>query len=465
MKAPSQRPFPFQQENLAELCCEREPDTGELTIMNHCYGIGEILRRYAGLPEDEPLAFGYEHVIPFTPGNVKSCDLNDGLPAFLTSIPEQVEPLRRAGFARPVAGGFGIHYARRVLESELGWSPPPVRSGTLAFPAKSTIEVDRSFDFEEYARHLASLPSQFQPVAVSIYWKDYLKGNHRHYEDRGIPVYTCGNMFDPLFLFRFIDLCSRFRYSCSNSIASSYPLSVVCGCHFFWNQTGEIRRSDPGSGPGAVPDLLEAHSTFGSQLAAVAPFPPDPALLARQHFLAGQATGRDELKQPDEIRELQQWSRRALLSQQESRLSFASRVEHAVLNRWLRRHLYNDGWAKSGASVTPAAHPGLPTFEVYLKISPKVSPQGLSLEVSVGSEVQCAFHAPPGIVRIRLPMTRCREKPVVFRSSHGAARTMDREVDFRFIALRLTADELPAPDWGSIPRKALPKECSIPQGW
>ena len=57
----------FSQDNLEELCREPTLPSPELTGMNSAFGLGTVIRRYAALPQNEPLTFGCDHGVPLDP--------------------------------------------------------------------------------------------------------------------------------------------------------------------------------------------------------------------------------------------------------------------------------------------------------------------------------------------------------------------------------------------------------------
>jgi len=456
----------FGQENLAEICRETEPGSSEMTVMNQAYGLGGMFRQLASVPEHEPLGFAYEHVMPFDPDKVLACDLNDMLPVFLTSNPRHVEPLRQAGIERPIAAGFGIHYAQAALERTGTWPPPSSRQGTLAFPAKSTIGFNRSFDYAAYAAYLKNLPEEYQPVAVCIYWKDYLQGRHKAYLDAGIPVYSCGSFFDPLFFWRFIELCSLFRYSCSNSIASSYPLSVHCGCHFFESDMGEVMQIRDGAEGEPHATGFQSETHYGAQLRPLAPFPPRGQLLADQRKVTDEISGREHALAGSELLALHHESRDRLLKCQDASLSFREDVPHPVLNRWFRRHLFNDGWASSGMAFMPEDREGYATLELFFKISPKFTPDGQRLTISIDGEPAGVLACNKGFHRLRIPLAQCCRKMVSITAEHeGTSSSGSRRFALRLTGMRVITDASTSVESTPVERTKIPDELNVPDGW
>lgn len=392
----------FHQDDLAGLCQKPEPPLRELTWINHQYGIGTILREYAGLPDDEPLSFSIDHGVPLEPTLEFEADFAHGLPVFMNAYPERAAHYGEKGIPRAIPGALTIHYARANLERR-GWKAPTERKGTIAFPHKSAARTDRVFDFHAYGKWLADLPEEFQPACVCIFWKDYLKDRHLPYLELGLPVVTCGHFYHTDFLYRFIDLCSLFRYSCSNSMASSYPLSVECGCQFFHKDVGAVQESDLRVGDFETVNPGEQFR-YGVELKKLAPFPPEDALQEKQRALADFLTGAANILSPEEIREHQRWAREWLLERQPRQATFGEKEELPVLNTWLPANIHPDGWAAAHSHLTVRACPEPVTLKIHLKISPKISADPQPLAVTVNDADPIHFSCGPGRFCVTVPL-------------------------------------------------------------
>jgi Methyltransferase domain len=106
-------------------------------------------------------------------------------------------------------------------------------SGTLAFPAHTTDFIENDTDFEVYATSLLSLPPEFQPVSVCLYYLDVRKGKHRIFEKLNIPVYTAGHIYDTRFMERFYAILRNFAFTTSNHLGSYVFYAVEMGIPFF----------------------------------------------------------------------------------------------------------------------------------------------------------------------------------------------------------------------------------------
>ncbi len=457
----------FDQADLAKLCRQPEIAQPEYSGTNHGYGMGTLFREYAGLSRDEPLTFSSDHGVPIDTGLEDPVDFDHGLPVFLACNPDRVASFARRGKPRPIHCAFPIHYARALMERKFDWHPPTERLGTIVFPHKSGGTLDRSFDFHGFGKWIADLPDEYQPVVMCIYWMDYLKDRHLPYIELGLPVVTCGNFFDSQFLFRFIDLCSRFRYSCSNGIASSFPLSVLCGCHFFSADAGPVQEKKPTKEVRSVSNPGQNTET-GRRLASMAPFPPEPGGYAEQRGYAEWLTGADRVLPPEEIREIQQWCHDWLLDHQAQEIRVVEDAKLSDVNTWLPKGVGRDGWVSSGGRLIARPQGDRTKFEAVLKFSPRICADSQTLTVTCGVGKPLRFECRPGLYHLLLPLpTAERDCEIRFEFPKEAdlGGLGNRKVAFRFAGWRLTDDQVKSARCERIKRQNLPEFAAVPEGW
>jgi hypothetical protein len=354
---PPEDPLPgllYQQQDLARLCAEQSLDWHEYAHMNEFHGNASILRRYAGLPENIPLPFALEHAIPYDLQEAYTYDLHSGLPLFLAVHEKSAALYRQKNMsAHPI--GFSYLYALDLFQKIHPDSANlPARKGTLVFPDKSTLLMDTDFDREAFAQKLRSLPAEFQPVVVCIYWKDYVRGTHLPFVRAGLPLVTCGHLRDELFLLRLHDLCRRFRYSCANDLAGSFTLSVLSGCHFFHLPTGTLTQEKNGERKVHPQDPTLDKADKSTCLLA-SPFPPgDPTA---QRALAEKLAGLSFKQNPNQIQNFYDQASQKLgarLSTQALKLPGSGTQPELLAFRPVG--VDRDGWARSHSQFRiPAA--------------------------------------------------------------------------------------------------------------
>ncbi|WP_038161520.1 hypothetical protein [Verrucomicrobium sp. BvORR106] len=341
--------FLYQQDQPELICKLPEATPWEYNIGNAFYGIGDIIREYAGLPKEVPLPFALEHFVPYAVDQIHQRDITDGLPVFLSTTSERARAYEAAGMPTAHPIGFTLLYAIRLYHRKHGRSSRP-RRGTIVFPHKSTKTIRRDFDHDTFADWLMALPQEYHPVVVNLYWADYQQGKHAVYESRGLQVVSCGHLYDNQFLLRFYDLCRQFRYACSNAFASSFPLSVLCGCQYFYKETIGHRQEFQGKHREFDADPT-AQSPRAQEALALSVFPPQPGGLIRQVKLARQLAGSRYLRFGWTLRRYYRTAYRMLLSQRGPGLEFSQPVPRKSLHPWLPEGLSDDGWLQNPCSL------------------------------------------------------------------------------------------------------------------
>jgi hypothetical protein len=346
--------FRYDQQDLPLLCRAREVRQTEYHQANQVFGFDALLREYAGLPPGEPLPWTMEHAISFGDEPLQQ-DLASRLPVLLAVTEAQAGLIRPRVKARVLAVGSAFFYMRHVYRRR----HPEVaedaeRRGTIVFPDKSTVNKDLDFDRERFAAELAALPAEFQPVAVSIFWKDFERGKHLAFERAGLTLVTSGHAFDPLFLLRQYDLSRQFKYACANDISTSFCLSVLAGCRFFYWPTGglSIKRDGVTRRYAEEPTLLLP----GKQACvAASPLPTASASDdggAAQRELAEHFAGKESVRPPEFFQSLFAEGRRLLQSGAPRSVEFRHGRRLDELAGWLPRGLDANGWAGAECGLT-----------------------------------------------------------------------------------------------------------------
>ncbi len=350
----------YSQRDLARICAERPLDWEEYAHMNEFHGNAATLKRFAGLPLDEPLPFAVEHAIPYDLKKAYDYDLNCALPTFLSIHEESAKLYRTGGMEHVDPIGFTHLYAIELFAQMHPDEPERVRSGTIVFPDKSTLLMDTDFDRSTFARRLAELPDAYQPVVVCIYWRDFVRGQHLPFEEAGLPVVSAGHLRDPDFPLRLHDLCRRFRYSCANDLAGSFVASILSGCHFFHLPTTGLTQQKYGITSHYERDPTLEQPRKAACIAA-SPFPPQSP--DAQRALAEEHAGLCFKKSPEQLREIAAQARVRLqsglmpgtITLEKNTSAESLRMLHRLLPSGIDR----DGWSHKRSRLRVAAKSGI----------------------------------------------------------------------------------------------------------
>lgn len=256
----------YGQDHLDVLCHDRPLRTPEIHKHNAFYGQAWWMKRYAGWPENRPLRGMLEHGIIYI-DDIHKFDREGKLPLFFAASQTRAEVLTRETGKPSWMLGFGFLYAIAAYHRYHGGrldADDSERQGTIVFPSHSSEVTKAEFDYADYAARLKALPEKCHPVVVSIYWRDFHAGAHLPYIEAGLPVVTCGHMYDPWFFGRLYDLCRCFRYATSNNIGAHLHLASATGCRFFYTDSREIRHQ--GLSDGEIL-LLKRHKEIASERA------------------------------------------------------------------------------------------------------------------------------------------------------------------------------------------------------
>jgi hypothetical protein len=341
--------FRYNQTDIVALSATPTFTAREYHAQNELYGFHDLIKDYAGLPRDKALPFAMEHAITFDDPAGYLPDINSGLPIILAVSEGQASVSRALTQARVEAIGSAFFYMQRVADPLFAQSPPPERRGTLVFPDKSTVEKDTDFDREAFARRLADLPAEFQPVAVSMPWRDVQRGAFAAFERAGLMLVTSGHVMDPLFLFRQYDLCRHFKYAAANDISTSFCMSVLGGCRFFYLPGGPLTITEHG-----VTTVHESEPTLHlpakQACLAVSRFPPIENRSA-QLQLAEHYSGKASIRAPEFFRAAAHDGYRMLQAAPPPPFSTFPVAHPDRRPAWLTNGIDVDGWAGKRVSL------------------------------------------------------------------------------------------------------------------
>lgn len=172
--------------------------------------------------------------------------------------------------------------------------------GSLVFPFHSTLEVDVAFNISRYIDELRALPKDFHPIVVCLHRSDILKGLHKQFIERGLPVYTAGCPEDIYFGSRFYSLLHNFKYTLSNHVGSYAFYSIEMGIPFsLFGENGLlINRTDPNLPKGPINIL--ANKYYKAQIEIFSgihtEIPSEQNLFVKEALGIGQGVTRQELK-------------------------------------------------------------------------------------------------------------------------------------------------------------------------
>ncbi|MEI6478399.1 MAG: hypothetical protein WCO52_05440 [bacterium] len=194
------------------------------------YGFNLILKDYARFPRYLPLPCHLEHGWTSLEEALVS-DLKTEQPLMLTFSKRRKEAWKRKSpIPAEVMGAPFSHY-----KDMQGIVRDKAARGTVVFPSHSTYDLKAQFDIDLFCKELQSLPKEFQPITVCLFWIDYIDKKADVYRKAGFSVVTTGSKFVNSISFprNFYSILSQHKYCASNDVGSYTFYSVDFGTPFF----------------------------------------------------------------------------------------------------------------------------------------------------------------------------------------------------------------------------------------
>ncbi len=219
----------YDEKKLLSLCDRKNANTGDAKWrygVSEQYSQGRIYREYAGYPSWLSLYAYSDHGI----GNpeVEKHELENNAPVMFVFCDEKLANYKNQSskpcykVAQPLIWWRKQHNITQAKDAK----------GTIAFPSHSTPDSNCLFDVDKYVDELKQLPEDMQPVCVCLFMSDVDNGLYKKFIERGIPVYTAGNVWDIRFVERYYNILRHFKYATSNFFGSYIFYSVEIGIPF-----------------------------------------------------------------------------------------------------------------------------------------------------------------------------------------------------------------------------------------
>jgi len=229
----------MSEQELFERC--RAPKLNNVEFSDY-YGLGYLLKKYAGVPDFVPLYFHCDHG-PALEENVLDYELKSTYTKALFHNRLKVKDALEKKFTEAFVTGAPFVYHRRSM----GISRSAEVSGTVCFPIHSTYDIDPVLDWDDYILSLKQLPPEMHPVTVCLHHVDVTKGLHRRFMDQGLQVTSAGHKWDRNFVVNFYEIIRDKKFATSNAYGSYVPYCVEFGLPFFFFGEQEIKMKNRGN--------------------------------------------------------------------------------------------------------------------------------------------------------------------------------------------------------------------------
>ena len=84
------------------------------------------------------------------------------------------------------------------------------RKGSIFFLPHSDRWLSSETNYDELKSRLEALPDKYKPITISLFWRDYNEGKHKHFP--GYNIVSTGHRFDPVHFYRLYHLINMHKY-------------------------------------------------------------------------------------------------------------------------------------------------------------------------------------------------------------------------------------------------------------
>ena len=291
--------------DLEELTRDRELLTQEIFVPNEWYGHACAIRRHAGFPEDYQIKAAVEH-FPNLRHAHWDVDLNAEVPSVLISSSFRSEYLRTHTHKPIFCIGSLLTYAEDLLDDvTLIRERRRLGKNVTVFPEHSTHFINVDYDIEDYCNGLEELRKDFDTIRICIYWKDFLRGGAKPYQDRGYEIVTAGHMYDTSFLSRLKSILKTSDAVVVNQISTVVGYAISLGIPVSMLDSKSLSRSMDASATDdvKVPDSMDEYNKDSNLISLRESFSNSGFEISdAQVELVNKYWGFSELRTPEELR-------------------------------------------------------------------------------------------------------------------------------------------------------------------
>lgn len=202
----------------------------EIAGSNQLYGIGRILRNYAGI--EKPIKACIEHGVYFGGTVFPSETVDSMLPAVITFGNVRRRHIQQCSDKEILTIGPYIEYANDYLSSEeFNIIKRKLGKTLLVFPMHSIPGSSTDFSYDNFCAEINIIGSKYSinSIVICLYYHDVERGAANYYLRKGYTVACAGHRFDPSFLPKLRSLIGLCDLSISNSVGTHVGYCVALG--------------------------------------------------------------------------------------------------------------------------------------------------------------------------------------------------------------------------------------------
>jgi len=227
----------FSDVELENLCSENQLFTDNSLTCSpiwlywtvEIYSFGKCYREWLGLPKWFPLPLYGDHGVTFS-GTYSSHEAKSKPNIHLTWFSNRFESLQLRSSKKVIHiphPWILYRHRHKIIRQESA-------RGTLIFYSHSNENIEiKNYDWDKYFSDLKNLPQEYHPLSICLHKHDVNKKVHQKIRKYGIPIISAGETSSSLFVDRFYDIASRFKYATSNSGGSDLFICEELGVKYF----------------------------------------------------------------------------------------------------------------------------------------------------------------------------------------------------------------------------------------
>jgi hypothetical protein len=265
------------------------------------YGFNKIIRQYTKFPWYLPLPAHMEHGWTVL-SNAAISDLAFDEPLMLV-FSKRREKAWKAASKTPVEV-MGAPFT--IYKKLHGIKLKKDAVGTVVFPGHSTYDLKSRYSIENLCHQLKSLPKEFQPVTICLFWLDFIDKRANIYRQHGFRVVSAGPMISNSLSFvkNFYEILSSHKYAASNEVGSYTLYAVDLGLPFFLIGEKTILENKGKKDVNVAESSSQEDTTYGKKVVSLFTTGPLTSIKPEQTQFVAEETGLNDRLTSDQMRTL-----------------------------------------------------------------------------------------------------------------------------------------------------------------
>lgn len=270
------------------------------------YGMDRNLKKYAGLPLDTKIHVLFEHGIQLSDYVEEAFRIHEYLPS-MTASQYRLDILKKQkDYKGAYAIGPYIHYTDSILsKEEINAEKERLGRTLLVFPSHSIDCSTVNFDLESFMNKIKETSKDFDSVRICMYYQDVILKRHLKYQKEGFEVVTAGHFNDYYFLSRLKSIIEISDMTMANDIGTHLGYAIYLNKpHYLFKQPLEFEYREIIDKKNTTSIL--SNIEYNKNISDITNLFSEntPKITKKQYELISYLWGFDEVKTPEELRNI-----------------------------------------------------------------------------------------------------------------------------------------------------------------